>query len=52
MALTANRVNTNNKSNDIYSYILEYYYLHTDIYTLLYSNDIFESLINGERGFE
>ena len=38
MALTANRVNKNNKSNDIdYYYILEYYYLHTDTHTLLCS---------------
>ena len=49
MALTANRVNTNNKSSDR-DYILQYYYLHTDIYTLLYSYDILESLINGRGG--
>ena len=49
MALTANRVKLNNKSNDREQYILEYYYLHTYTYTLLYSNDILESLINGRR---
>ena len=37
MALTAKRVNTNNKSNDRDYYTLEYYYLH----------DILESRING-----
>ena len=38
MALTINRLNGNNKSKDRDYDVLEYYYLHTDIYTLLYSN--------------
>ena len=38
MALTVNHVNGNNKSNGRDQDVLEYYYLHTDIYTLLHSN--------------
>ena len=34
MGLTANHVNKNNKSNDRDRFILEYYYLHTDVYTV------------------